>query len=415
MTEMKKIAIIGGGAAGLMAAATILERDDTSRIILFDKNKQLGAKVIISGGGRCNVTTGVTKMHELLKNYTRGAEFLKAAQSKFGPQAVYNWFEDHGVPLKMQDDLRAFPESDDGHDIVGVFTNLFAKFSDRIKVITAAVQHITAAPDGGFFVHVGSKQIPFNRVIIATGGSAYRHTGSTGDGYAFAQELGHSITQLGPSLNSFMTHEKWCANVSGIALPHARLRCTEHNVSVAGPLLFTHFGISGPVVFSLSSHIPYHDMSEATPLRIEVLIDATMNFEKWNQRLLEACQQQSKKQLKSLLSQWLPQRLATQIFELAGVAPEQKAAECSKDQRKALAHMLSGSMKLNLVKRRPGDEFVTAGGVSTDEINPQTMESKIAPGLFFAGEVMNVDGVTGGFNLQSSWATGRLAGLNAAK
>lgn len=409
--QKQKIAIIGAGAAGLMAAATILESKNASdyEVHLFEKNNKLGAKVIISGGGRCNVTTGVRNPQKLLQNYTRGAEFLKAALSKFTPEMVYNWFEEHGVPLKMEADLRAFPVSNDGNDIVQIFAELFSKHNVHIHF----KEPVTDIKKENSDFHITTKidSYLFDKVIITTGGNAYRRTGSTGDGYTFAQNLGHSITELGPSLNSFMTKEIWPHELSGLAFKNAQLKYEK--IKVTGPFLFTHFGISGPVTFSLSSNISFKEISKESPLQISFMPDASKHFDIWDKELQNLVNTSPKKQIKTLLSTLFPERFIQILFQLSSVPATTKASEISKKDRQLIARFLSGELILTLIARRPGDEFVTAGGVSTDEINSQTMESKICAGLFFAGEIINIDGVTGGFNLQSSWATGRLAGKNA--
>ena len=394
----------------MMAAAALIESNAHCTIHLFEPNTSLGVKVVISGGGRCNVTTGIRKPHILKKKYTRGGDFLKAALSKFGPEAVYNWFEDRGVPLKTEDDLRVFPRSNDGKDVVAVFDRLFAQstaqlhFKSRVKTITNHDDH--------FWIRTKDSKTPVDYVVIATGGNAYRKTGSTGDGYQFAEYFGHTITPLGPSLNSFLTKEDWSKLLSGIALPHAKIYFG--NTNIEGPFLFTHFGISGPLTFAFSSHIAHTTITKENPYVIRLVLDATIQPHEWK-TTLGAVKTNGKKQIKTVLSTYFPQRLAQTLLELTNISPQTTLTAVSTEKRKQLLHLLTNGIQITLTARRAGDEFVTAGGVSTDEINPQTMESLLQPGLYFAGEVMDIDGVTGGFNLQSSWATGRLAGQSIAK
>ncbi len=408
-----KIAIIGGGAAGLMAAATLLEEQVNADIHLFEKNPSLGAKVIISGGGRCNVTTGITDKKELFSKYSRGANFLKTAIGKFPPEKVYEWFEKQGVPLKTEADQRVFPVSNKGRDIVGVFEKMFKEQQVQVH-FSEDVLEITPK-DELCVLKSNKREESFHYIIITTGGNAYQHTGSTGDGYSFAKSFGHSITKLGPSLNSFMCHENWPKNISGISLEEATLSAKTDDgekVSVTGPMLFTHFGISGPAVFALSSQLAFSVVSPETPIKVSIRVKASMNASTWDQWLLE--QSQGSKQILNTLKEHLSTRLCKSILNQAHILAEKKNSEISKKERLRLAEFLGGQLTVSLAKRRPGDEFVTAGGVSRDEINTKTMQSRLDPKLFFGGEVMDVDGVTGGFNLQASWATGRLAAQSLA-
>ena len=411
-----KIAIIGGGAAGLMVAATLLEKEINAEIYLFESNNILGKKVSISGGGRCNVTTGITDMHILLSKYTRGAKFLIPAFYTFSPDKVISWFESHGVPLKTEEDLRVFPKSNIGSDVIKVFEKIFK--AKAFIHLNESVKKITPLPGEGFYLETKNKSYNFNIVVITSGGNAYGHTGSKGDGYNFAKFCNHTITKLGPSLSSFKVKEEWCTALTGISLPNAKLEYIHRDKSkifVKGPFLFTHFGISGPVTFALSSHLAFEEISNENPKEISFFPIANSNFDFWNKELLDAFSQSPKKQVKHMLSKHLPERLAYEVLTLCKVNPNKRSSEVSKEERKNIVKALSGEIKLTLISRMKGDEFVTAGGVKLDEVNKNTMESKITPNLYFAGEVLDVDGLTGGFNLQSAWATGRLAGLSIAK
>ncbi len=398
-----------------MAAATLLEEVVQAEIHLFEKNKILGQKVIISGGGRCNVTTGIHDKQLLRKKYTRGADFLIPAISQFPPKQVMAWFERHGVPLKTEDDLRVFPQSDDGHDVVGAFEHLFRDGGVRVHLATTIKAVIPT--EQGFQIESTQSTESFDVVVITTGGNAYRHTGSTGDGYAFAKACGHTITPLGPSLNSFEIVESWPKELSGLSLPNARLEAVANDgakKNATGPMLFTHFGISGPAVFALSSHLAFTPVSARGPILVSLIPEAEQTFETWDAWMKKTFHGGGSLLLRSALAEVLPRRFVEQLLALAKIAPEQTGASLTKEKRRQLLHLLSGSLKLALAARRPGDEFVTAGGVELTEVDPQTMQSLVKKGLFFGGEVLNVDGVTGGFNLQASWATGRLAGKSIA-
>lgn len=411
-----KIAIIGGGAAGMMTAATLLEKNVSAKIYLFESNNLLGKKVSISGGGRCNVTTGITDRNTLLSKYTRGSKFLIPSFYEFPPEKVIDWFKDHNVPLKTEADLRVFPESDTGSDIIKTFEKLFKK--KVFVLLNEPIIKLSPTPEQRFSLETKNGLYDFDIVIITSGGNAYRHTGSKGDGYNFAKSCNHTITQLGPSLNSFEVKEDWCKKLAGISLPNARLEYTtkdKQKISVNGPFLFTHFGISGPVTFALSSHLAFEEISKNHPLEISFIPVTNNNHDFWDKEFLSKLSESPKKQIKHIISEYIPKRLAIEVLTLRKISPDKQCGEITKEERKNIAKAFSGEIKLTLLSRMKGDEFVTAGGVSLNEVNKNTMESKITPNLYFAGEVLDIDGLTGGFNLQSAWATGRLAGLSIAR
>ena len=430
---MKTVAIIGGGAAGLMAASAISERASIEvnevqdakgvRILLFEKNTYLGAKVIISGGGRCNVTTGIFEVRELLKNYPRGAKFLMSAMFRFPPEKVMEWFETHGVPLKIEEDLRVFPKSDNGKDVVGALErDLRAK---GVEIVCNA-NVLEVAKEGERF-HITLKNgttYDVDALILTTGGNAYRQTGSTGDGYAFAKALGHTITPLAASLSSFIAAEPWCKEVAGVSFEKAALELTAgvagqvaqtqrmtsaHHYTRTGPFLFTHSGVSGPAVFALSAYSAYEACSREAPLALTINLFPDESREALAARIDGLIHAHPKKHLMNFLDLLLPKSLCAVYAQLLSMPPELTAAHFSKEHRVSIMALLQ-ALPLNIIGRGAGDEFVTAGGVSLSEVNTNTMESKKCPGLYFAGELLDVDGFTGGFNLQASWATGRLAG-----
>lgn len=408
-----KIAVIGGGAAGMMAAATILEESYDAEVVLFEKNPALGKKVIISGGGRCNVTTGVQDVRDVLRRYPRGEKFLSSAMRQFSPQDVYAWFEDHGVPLKTEEDLRVFPQSNDGRDIVRVFERIFT--SPRIDVRVSRQIDAVSREGQGFSVHLrGGTEEYFDRVILTTGGQAYRHTGSTGDGYAFAIACGHRITPLAASLSAFFTRETWPQALAGVSFERVCIsaKTIAGEPSYTGPLLFTHKGVTGPAVFALSGLVAFEPCAKDQPMSVFIdLFPDTSHEELY--RHMEACVKDSpKKACVNSLATLLPRSAVEIACELVHINPETRGGDMRKDELMRLVDWCKG-IPLHVIGRGAGDEFVTAGGVELAEVNPSTMESKLCPGLFFAGEILNIDGFTGGFNLQASWATGRLAGRHA--
>lgn len=410
-----RVAIIGAGAAGLMCAATLQEALPSAEIILIDRNDGLGKKVIISGGGRCNVTTGIHDVQTLLTKYPRGNTFLATAMHAFPPKVVYEWFEAHGVPLKMQADARAFPASDDGKDIVGVFEKLFAH--SQVNVMLKASVTSVEKKDGQFYIHLKSSPFPVvvDVLVLTTGGQAYRQTGSTGDGYAFAIALGHTVTPLAPSLNAFFTREQWPTLISGLSFERATITALrEGNPSFTGPFLFTHKGVSGPAVFALSSLVAFEKYDAHNPLKITIDLFPDLTQKVLQARLHALTTANSHKRFVNVLAQLVPKSLADVMMSELHIAENKPAGQAGKNDFAACASWLK-AIPLNVVQRGAGDEFVTAGGVTLSEVDPTTMHSKICPNLYFAGELLDVDGFTGGFNLQASWAAGRLAGASIAR
>ena len=415
VADSMRIAIIGGGAAGLMATAAALEHHPTIDLFLVERNATLGKKVLLSGGGRCNVTTGLQDIREVLKHYPRGAKFLTSAMRRFPPTATEEWFEAHGVPLKTESDLRVFPRSDDGHDIVNVFTRLFASSDAHVKIMLD--HHVIAIRTDGrcFFIDFkNQKQLIVDRVILTTGGQAYRQTGSTGDGYAFAETLGHTITPLAPSLNSFVTQETWPKKLSGVSFERARITASFSSYpSYSGPFLFTHKGISGPAVFALSGLIAFETFDALHPMNVTIDLFPDELEKDLVKRLTDSFHANGKKDVRNVLAGFVPKSMAEMICTQAVIKSDSNAADLNKAQIGTIVSRLK-NIALHVIGRGAGDEFVTAGGIRLSEVNQATMESTICPGLFFAGEILDVDGYTGGFNLQASWATGRRAGECAA-
>ncbi|MHB8831237.1 MAG: BaiN/RdsA family NAD(P)/FAD-dependent oxidoreductase [Patescibacteria group bacterium] len=406
-----KTAIIGGGAAGLMSAATLLEANPKAEIFIIDKNDSLGKKVIISGGGRCNVTTGIQDIKVVLTKYPRGGKFLISAMHKFSPSDVYQWFESHGVPLKVEADSRVFPRSNDGHDVVGVFEKLFKK-SDVKLVLNTQVSNIKKIGKS-FEVELKDKSpLLVDKVILTTGGQAYRQTGSTGDGYAFATSLGHTITELAPSLSALFTQETWPAKVAGLSFQAAELHVKPSH-STIGPLLFTHKGISGPAVFALSSLVAFEKFDAKHPLEIAVDLFPDKQVTDLTSSIEAIKLANPRKSWLNVLAEFVPKSLAEVICLELKIDGEKKSHDVSKKDLARCMDWLKG-VPLHIISRSAGEEFVTAGGVNLKEVDPTTMQSKICPGLYFAGEILDIDGFTGGFNLQASWATGHLAGTSAA-
>ena len=398
------IAIIGGGAAGMMAVASLVEHGFKGEIHLFEKNSRLGVKVLISGGGRCNVTTGQDDIKKILEKYPRGAKLLKYALYEFSPQKVFEWFEEHNVPLKIEKDQRVFPRSDNGADVVQAFERIFQKNNVYVHYKTGitSIQKF----DDTYAVTTSADEIMiFDIVLLTTGGEAFRHTGSTGDGYTFAENLGHTITKLAPSLHSFHLKDEYLLQIPGISFPVVSLSVEKFKAN--GPIIFTHKGISGPATFALSSLAAYTSM----PFTLSIDFLPFLSEDELFQILIKECQN-SKVQLKNITFHYIPKSLFHAILEHNKLA-EQKAGELSHKIIRNLIHQFK-HLECTVSARGKGDEFVTAGGVSSDEIDSKTFQSKISPNLFFAGEILDIDGFTGGFNLQNAWSTGYVAGRTIA-
>lgn len=402
------IAVIGAGAAGMMATATLQALAPTSQIILLEKNALMGRKVQISGGGRCNVTTGCHDVKSLLMRYQRGRKFLSTAMYHFPPDQVYDWFEDHGVPLKTEADGRVFPQSDVGKDVVDLFERLFQPPTVQLRLRTsvAAIKktdrfHITLQ---------SGDTILADKLILTTGGQAYRHTGSTGEGYQFAEAFGHHITPLAASLNSFIVSNQWVKQLAGVSFVAVGLSVPGHNTyQCTGPIVCTHQGISGPAVFALSSQVAFENYTAHQPLSVCIDFIPTMSNEQLRHELNTAITRNPKQQLRTTLHAWLPKSVVNALVAELGLPAEKTNAEVSNLMRQRVLDQLK-RCPLAVIGRAAGDEFVTAGGIELSEVDPRTMESKLCPGLYFAGEILNIDGYTGGYNLQAAWATGHLAG-----
>lgn len=407
---MMKIAIIGGGAAGMMCAATLAEKhDDNVSVFLIEKNSILGNKVIISGGGRCNVTTGIKDTEEVLKKYPRGKNLIKFAMYNFPPSKVYDWFEEHGVPLKTEADLRVFPRSNDGGDVVGVFENIFSKKDVEVMMKTK-VDNVKKKGKKFVLDLANGSYLEVDKLVITTGGQAYKTTGSTGDGYSFAEELGHEISPLAPSLNAFILKEKWVKDLAGVSFKKSGLKIVGDKTSkFEGAFLFTHNGITGPAVFALSSMAAFElsDLKKEVKMFIDFLPE--FNYEEMAEKIRKALKENPKKSFVNTLDFFIPKSLAEVICYDIGIEAKKVNSEISKYQINKAVEWLKNAT-ITVVGRSAGEEFVTAGGIDSKDINPKTLESKICPGLYFAGEILDVDGFTGGFNLQAAWCTGRLIG-----
>ena len=405
-----KIAIIGGGAAGMMAAWQASLNSELE-VYLFEKNQKLGAKVLISGDGRCNVTTGNKDLKKTLKNYPRGAKFLRFAMYEFPPEKVYDFFEDAGVKLKTEEDLRVFPVSNDGSEIVGVFEDLKNKANVKI-MFGSNIVDIAKNQDQFILTNHKGESIKFDKVIITTGGQAYAHTGSSGTGYMLAAKLGHSITELGPSLSSFVIDQHLGEELSGLSHidVHFKSKLSDGSkIEFAGPIIWTHRGVSGPAVFAVSSLLAFEKLTKDAPHQVYLDLLPNLKLMELETQIFERVAKNPKKNLGNLFGGLIPRRLLQVLADKSVLNLEQNANEVSHKKLRKLVSLIK-SYEIKIIGRGKGDEFVTAGGINLKEVDHKTMQSKICEGLYFAGEVLDIDGFTGGYNLQASWANGCLGG-----
>ena len=405
---MKTVVVIGGGPAGMMSAGIAAGRGH--RVILLEKKDRCGRKLFITGKGRCNLTND-TDPEGLIANTPGNPYFMYSAFYGFTSQDTMAFFEGLGVKLKVERGNRVFPVSDKSGDIVRALEGFVKNNGVEVRLNTRA-ERILATEGRITGVKAGGKVIPCDSVIVATGGLSYPMTGSDGDGYRFAKGLGHRVTALHPSLVPLLTKEKWVSSLMGLSLKNVRLTIKIEGKQVYsdfGEMLFTHYGISGPLVLTASRYV-----TDKTDKKIEAFIDLkpALSDKELDSRLLRDFAKYVNKDFKNALDDLLPMKLIPVIIRLSGISPEKKVNSITKEERADLLKLLKG-LKLTVTGTAGYNEaVVTTGGVEVDEIDPSTMESKLVKGLFFAGEVIDVDAFTGGFNLQIAFATGSLAGNN---
>ena len=408
---MHNIVIIGGGAAGMMAAIHASRLG--AQVTLLERNAKLGKKVYITGKGRCNVTNDCT-LDEFMKEVPRNPRFLYSALSYFTPQNMMELLEDAGCPVVVQRGRRVFPASEKASDVTRALEKTMREGGVRI-VYDARVKEITTQ-DGAVtgVTLVDGRMFAADRVIVATGGLSCPLTGSTGDGYRMAESLGHTVMPRSAVLSAIETVESWPGELMGLSLRNVTLTLKKGKktlYSELGEMLFTHFGVSGPLVLTMSCHLPDHLADAAVTLNLK----PGLTREQLDARLQRDFDENSRKMLRSVLPGLLPARLAELFPGLCGVDGDKVCAQITREEREAIADKIA-ALPLTLKKLAPIEEaIVTRGGVSVKEIDPSTMESKVVSGLYFAGEVIDVDAHTGGYNLQIAWATGALAGTCAAE
>ena len=395
--------VIGGGPAGLFAAITAAQNG--SRVLLLERNDRLGKKLLITGKGRCNVTNNCDTQ-EVLRNIPRNGRFLYSALDAMPPQAVMQFFEDRNCPLKTERGNRVFPVSDKAQSVLDCLKNELRRF--RVTVRTARVREILTENGQVSGVRTESETVNAKWVILATGGLSYPTTGSTGDGFSMASALGHTVTPTEGSLVPLETAGTDCPDMQGLSLRNVGVKLINEKGKVLykdfGELLFTHFGVSGPTVLSASCHLK-------GKCRLVLDLKPALDEGKLDARILRDLEMYQNRSMENALTDLLPRSMIPVVLRRLGVDPNMQANSLTKQSRRALVELLK-AFSVEITGKRPvAEAIITSGGIKVSEIDPKTMASKRFPGLYFAGEIIDCDAYTGGFNLQIAWATAYAAGM----
>lgn len=406
----KRVIVIGGGAAGLMAAGKAAEMG--KQVTVLEKMKKVGRKLAISGKGRCNLTTDYD-VEEIIQNTPGNGNFLYSSLYTYSNQNIMDFFRLRGVRLKVERGGRVFPESDHADEIVEALRKYAIDHGVKI-FCDSPVRKVLAKENSVYGVALfGGKELSCDSIVLATGGMSYPGTGSTGDGYGMAKELGHTVTALKPSLIPLIANETWIKDLQGLSLRNIGVQFKDKAGKKIyqdfGEMIFTHFGVSGPVILSASRHLLPYDYKGIT---IHIDLKPALDESKLHKRLLRDFEMYNRKQFANALHDLLPNKLIDVFVQYIDIPPEKPIAHISKPEREAIVNGLK-DFHFSIQGSRPIKEaIVTAGGIKTNEINPSTMESKQVKGLFFAGEIIDVDAYTGGFNLTIAFSTGHMAGSN---
>ncbi len=405
---MKKCIVIGGGAAGMLAAYQAAKGGQ--KVLLLEKNEKLGKKIYITGKGRCNITN-MTDVESLLKNTVSNTKFLYSSFYSFDSEQLVAFLEEYGCATKVERGNRVFPVSDKASDVIFALQRAMKDVGVEVKLQTKVKSLLVSNEQiEGVELADGSK-IQASKVIVCTGGKSYPTTGSDGDGFRFAESLGIKVVNPRPALVPFLCKETWCKDLMGLALKNVSVTIGKGKKVLFqdfGEMLFTHFGISGPLILSASSLYSKKNSQEEMELFID--LKPALSVEQLDKRVLRDFEENQNKQFKNAIAGLFPQRLLPVMIKLSQIDPDKKVNEISKVERLSFVNLIK-NLPLTIVGTRGFEEaIITQGGISVKEINPSTMESKKVKGLFFAGEVIDVDAFTGGFNLQIAWSTGYLAG-----
>ena len=399
------VIVIGGGPAGMYAAITAAQNN--CKVLLLERNDRLGKKLLITGKGRCNVTNNCDEQ-EILKNIPRNGRFLYSAMAAQPPASVMDFFEKNGCELKTERGNRVFPQSDKAVSVLECLQSRMRRLG--VKVQTARVSEIMTGAGGVCGVKAGTQVFQGRNVILATGGLSYPTTGSTGDGFRMAQALGHTVTATEGSLVPLETAGEDCQQMQGLSLRNVAVKLLNAKGKVLykdfGELLFTHFGISGPTVLSASAHL------KGDGCRLVIDLKPALEENKLDERILRDLSMYQNRSMENALTDLLPRSMIPVVLRRLEIDPNMQANSLKKQQRRALVELLKG-FSVEITGKRPvAEAIITSGGIKVSEIDPKTMESKIVPGLYFAGEIIDCDAYTGGFNLQIAWATAYAAGCS---
>lgn len=407
---MSKVIVIGGGAAGAVAA--IFAARNGHRVELFEKNEKIGKKLFITGKGRCNVTNA-GDMDALFDAVKSNPKFLYSAFYSFTNEQAMDFFEELGVRLKVERGNRVFPESDHSSDIIHALKHELEQLGVEIHFCTEVKDVLVEHEKFTGIVLKNGKKVSGDACVVATGGISYASTGSTGDGYRFAEKTGHKVTELYPSLVPMEVKEWYAKELQGLSLRNVRGTILDGKKKLYdefGEMLFTHYGVSGPIIISASSVVGKKLQDKELTLQID--LKPALSREQLDQRVLRDFEENKNKQFKNAVDKLFPAKLKPIMIELSGISPEKKVNEISKEERLYFVDLIK-NLKMTLTGLRSYNEaIITKGGVSVKDIDPGTMESKKISGLYFAGEVLDLDALTGGFNLQIAWSTGYLAGIS---
>lgn len=405
---MGKVLVVGGGAAGMIAA--IFSARNGQEVHLFEKNEKLGKKIYITGKGRCNLTNACD-MEELLDAVVTNKKFLFSSFYGFTNEETMEFFEELGLQMKTERGNRVFPMSDHSSDVIRVLQEELKRLNVKLHLNTKVTW--VGEKDGAFswLKLEDGTTVSGDACIIATGGNSYQTTGSTGDGYRFARDLGHTVTEIRPALVPVETKEAYVRELQGLSLRNVEVSIFDGKKELYrefGEMLFTHYGVSGPLILTASSFIG--KKLEQKPLRLLIDLKPALSEEQLDARVLRDFEENKNRQFKNAIGKLFPSKLIPVMIELSGIDPDKKVNEISREERSRFVSIIKG-VEITLTKLRGYNEaIITQGGVSVKEINPATMESKKVKGVYFAGEVLDLDAVTGGFNLQIAWSTGNAAG-----